>query len=897
MVNKMKRKYSRQRGKFNKFEDGGDIGTPDAGGGSEGGEDDGSEGDENDKEGLWDFLKSNAGTIINAAAGSLGEAAGKGISNGKRSAPGNIINGIGDAVGSVPVVGGIAKGALNIVGGGVNALFGSKINQENVNNVQGHINALNSYQSNYSDFDSALSNANNISSYAFNRKDIGSDGLFRNKAKKLYNKLQEKQENAVNFANRSVENNVENISGNQMRTALANYAAYGGGLDVDTGTYAPRYPMPLLFAHGGNLADMDKSAMNGYGIDDGVSYANGGQIRVNPNNKGKFTEAAKRAGMSVQEYAAHVLANKDDYSPTLVKRANFARNASKWHAFGGDMLTNGADFSNGYTYIGNGSSHEMNPYEGVQIGVDQQGVPNLVEEGEVVYDDYVFSNRLTVPDDMKGKYKLGKKDITFAQAFKKLSKESDERPNDPISRNGLDAFANDLRASQEEVRKERQDKKLRKAFNALPTEDKAAVINQAVEAQAQAQAQAQGQAIQEQAAQQQMAQQAMMGQAAEGQYAHGGRLGTLFDGEGDTPQYLLMSPWTSHGKTYFSNQLYNPNGNIGQTPLTTAGYNPFIPDNNTTLTAPTLSKPYAYMTPVEKAEQAAQVNNFISEAEKNTGLNLNYGKDRKYNALKAEEKAKNDDNTSYLPTWMRYAPVAGAALGVAQNLFSKPDHTASNAVKSAAEAAAQYDRVRYSPLGTYLTYKPLDRQYAINMLNAQSGATRRNILNTAAGNRGQAMAGLLAADYNAGNKLGTLFRNAEESNRAERQNVATFNRATDQANSDGFLKAAMSNQSARQQAAGQYLTGINQAMALRNATDQQRAASLQANLTNFFDSLGNIGKENYSRNDFNMLAKSGYFGALYSKPQGWTKKEWEEYKKNRDAQVKAAQALRNQGGI
>jgi hypothetical protein len=61
---------------------------------------------------------------------------------------------------------------------------------------------------------------------------------------------------------------------------------------------------------------------------------NGG-IYINPANKGKFTESANRAGMGVQEFARHVLANKEDYSSTQVKRANFA------HVFGGRNYQNG----------------------------------------------------------------------------------------------------------------------------------------------------------------------------------------------------------------------------------------------------------------------------------------------------------------------------------------------------------------------------------------------------------------------------------------------------------------------------------------------------------------------------------------------------------------------------
>lgn len=52
-------------------------------------------------------------------------------------------------------------------------------------------------------------------------------------------------------------------------------------------------------------------------------------IRINPKNKGKFTAAAKRAGMGVQEYARKVL-NDPNASPLLKKRANFARNAAKF---------------------------------------------------------------------------------------------------------------------------------------------------------------------------------------------------------------------------------------------------------------------------------------------------------------------------------------------------------------------------------------------------------------------------------------------------------------------------------------------------------------------------------------------------------------------------------------
>ena len=59
-------------------------------------------------------------------------------------------------------------------------------------------------------------------------------------------------------------------------------------------------------------------------------YEDGGSIHIAPSKKGTFTAAASKRGMSVQAFASKVLKNKDNYSPAMVKKANFARNASKW---------------------------------------------------------------------------------------------------------------------------------------------------------------------------------------------------------------------------------------------------------------------------------------------------------------------------------------------------------------------------------------------------------------------------------------------------------------------------------------------------------------------------------------------------------------------------------------
>ena len=64
-----------------------------------------------------------------------------------------------------------------------------------------------------------------------------------------------------------------------------------------------------------------------------------GGIYIKPSKRGTFTAAAKQHGMSVQGFASKVLANKENYSPVMVKKANFARNASKWnHLYGGENI-------------------------------------------------------------------------------------------------------------------------------------------------------------------------------------------------------------------------------------------------------------------------------------------------------------------------------------------------------------------------------------------------------------------------------------------------------------------------------------------------------------------------------------------------------------------------------
>lgn len=294
---------------------------------------------------------------------------------------------------------------------GINEAFGSNVNQEAVDTLLAQTEQANNNIIGSKSIDSlasAVTGINDLNKSA-QSADLGTQGWF----------------------NHDVDNARDNIM-SQIVSASNNIGTTAGNIQRSN----IRQSLGQQFGCGGYL------------------FEDGG-IHINPKNKGKFTASAKRAGMGVQEFAKHVLANKEDYSSTQVKRANFARNASKWKHPDGGFLN---DYFNGVTEINAGGTHEMNPNEGVPVGIAPDGNPNLVEEGEVIYKDYVFSNRIPVPNEIRNKYKLRDK-LTFAEAFKELEKESKERPNDPISQNGLDAIAIDLASSQEIMREKKNKNK------------------------------------------------------------------------------------------------------------------------------------------------------------------------------------------------------------------------------------------------------------------------------------------------------------------------------------------------------------------------------------------------------------------------------------------------------
>lgn len=492
----------------------------------------------------------------------------------------------------------------------------------------------------------------------------------KKKARKLNQQAKEANERALN----AFEVRAENIDTQNDFNMLANYSAYGGPLDFGGGAIG--YEFDNRYLNNQEMSTIAKQKltslpnsfqalpeMNTYN-----AFAEGGGIHIKEKNKGKFT---KYCGGKVTE--ACIRKGKNSSNPTTRKRATFADNARNWNAFGGWLNTQGGDFTNGVTFIDEGGSHEENPYQGVQIGVDPEGAPNLVEQGEVVYDDYVFSDRMEIPDDIRKEYKLRGK--TFAKAAKSAQRESEERPNDPLSKRGLQASMSRIAQAQEEVKEK---KRAYREDNEYPS---------------------------------------------------------MFAFGGDKRQ-----------------------------------------------------------------------------------------------------------------TFTRYAPIIGSGVASLTDIFSEPEYEGADMISGVGLGA---ETVGYNPIGNYLSYKPLDRDFYINKMNQQAAATRRGLINTSGGNRATAQAGILAADYNYGQNIGNLARQAEEYNQQLRERVEAFNRGTNMFNTETGLKASMFNAESRNAAKRARLGQATTAAQMRQAIKDQDSARRSANITNFLQGLGDMGWENFNANMIN----------------------------------------------
>ena len=803
---------------------------------------------------------SGLGGIANAAASAV-----SGLINpsGNSTGVGKALQGIGSVASNIPGIGGVIGAGVNLVGGMVNAAFGSNLNEEFIAQTENKTRQQAGYTSSAKDNASLLSDWSSYTDMAHvKQKDVGSEGWFSDAAKNKTRELNKAIDEANLRAWHSLSNTASNIDTNNDFLAMANFSAYGG-------------PIFSIGAIGYDLASRDlnnkqmkalgnmrlTSLPNSFNAMPDVStintFSKGGGIHIKKKNRGKFTDYC--GGKVTSECIQRGLHSSN---PTTRKRANFARNARKWHSFGGWLNSQGGDFTNGVTFIDNGGTHEENPFEGVQMGVDPQGVPNLVEEGEVIYNDYVFSDRMKVPKAIRQKYKL-RDNITFAEAAKRLGKESEERPNDPISQRGLETFMSALAESQEEERIKNEDRRMNR-------------------------------------------------------YAKGGKLGNLFNGTGNrsnrlnpysnfvpltddsfyTPEYMDFWNWYNTNQNTSEGQAWLRRINSGE--FGPIGGNTFTPQDIIRLSHDykrgpvhnafaSAAKQYTVENPKEdpytpytkrwireKGADGEWRTQQITDEEWNSAPagrtylmrnpNLKEGntitsdkgdKDIYYDVIPEElpEELTGDvtEVKGIRQHPLRYAPLIGSGVAVLNDIFGGNDPDYSNADMFASAIRSANRPIGTRPIGEYLAYEPLDRMFYINQLNKNAAAGRRAVQNTSGGNRAAALAGILATDYNYGESLGQLARQAEEYNQALKERVTGFNRQTNMFNSEQGTKVDMFNS----ELLGKQASLYGQLANMRQRILEGNRAEKSANLTNFIQGLGDLGRELTDIDTLRWLADIG----------------------------------------
>ncbi len=505
------------------------------------------------------------------------------------------------------------------------------------------------------------------------------------------------------------------------------------------------------------------------------------------------------------------------------KSLMFDNAALQMKAFGGEINTPANEgFTNNVRTINEGGTHEQNPYEGVPQGIATDGQQNLVEEGEVIYNDYVFSKRLTLDKDAAEMLHL-KKGTSFADAAKQLQKESKERPNDAISQRGLDDSMAKLQALQEETKQKIEAENLKKEINNMPPDQLMQLIQQAqVGAEAQdeaAQAQMQDQQLAEEAAMQQAQ---MQEQPITQQYANGGH---LFD-----------------GITEQTNQLTFPDLNYSYP-------NPYDWRNN----MPTLTKPLAYPMPV-----------YINEEDYRRQLNERFKTLRNDNLKsKTVVDESKEPKKEYIPsfkqdpvgTLLSYVPVVGSIGQALQAASRQPDYSHIDA------AQAAYNQIPYinnTPIGIYTTY-------AEPSMNEQQNAIRNAYAANYAANRNSAAnaAAINALNLATSNSLAETLGKARDADLARinalRDKVAATDLQVQSANAANALNAAKENKNRAAVIANAAATAAEKRQAIDDIID----ANKQTTFANAMNNIGNLGKDKTNRGYRDWLIERGvYPGAI-----------------------------------
>lgn len=507
------------------------------------------------------------------------------------------------------------------------------------------------------------------------------------------------------------------------------------------------------------------------------------------------------------------------YTTAQTNQRRDERNAMmNYSAFGGKLFPFGGDM-NGVTTFNTGGTHGQNPLMGIPQGVDAQGVPNKVEEGEVKYEDYIYSNRISPSKSLLKKYNLPEKynGLSFAKVAEKLQKESEDRPNDATSLSTLQVWMERLKAAQEEYKTKAEERRLAKIVNQMSPAEKAQMItgiSSLLQDQQMQAEQMQGSPEGYEENMQQMAQQQMAQQGAS-QYAKGGK---LFDKGGST---FNVPPQ--------SNPYGKPLGSQWDLGTTSLGmYDTYVPSPHQ------LASGLSY------------------------DILYNYNKAKANNTDATTAVDSNPTNTppkfNFNAESLRYAPVVGATLGALEARLQPEDRTLERALMS---QASRINPVSAGHIGGYRTYRPYD----VNLGDTENLAIQARAIRANQGQNRATQGALNIAVINAMQKANAQ-RNlaAQQANEAMRENVDKYNLGINQFNAQQDRAYDQLNN----QRLMQRLSIEGQAAQARDISRTAQAQNINNTTTNFWNQLGNLGKDAWNRGSAeDFLEALGYSKLLH----------------------------------
>jgi len=215
------------------------------------------------EQGIFDGRYDLGGTMNMVGAGL--DAVAPAVTGGKTTGAGNVMNSLSSVAAMIPgPYGAIASVALKGLGTLTNAAFGSKMNQQFINQTEQSAAKQASWNSQAQSSDQLLNDAQNMTMLNnVNKSQVGSDGWFATKAARETQRLNQKIDDANNRAYGNLFNAADNISKNTSLNMMANYSAYGGPLNFtkDSISYPHNYSW---LAEGGPLK---KVGINQYADD------------------------------------------------------------------------------------------------------------------------------------------------------------------------------------------------------------------------------------------------------------------------------------------------------------------------------------------------------------------------------------------------------------------------------------------------------------------------------------------------------------------------------------------------------------------------------------------------------------------------------------------------------